>query len=128
MPKHIELNRTFLPFTQEGNFDPDFLRAQARFGLGVFAWTDLLALYRVVILAEAGTGKTHEMQAQAEQLRADGRHAFFVPIEDLVQGTFEDVLTIGQPQEYHDWLESDFPAWFFLDSVALLLREKDGLP
>lgn len=117
MPKHIELNRTFLPFTQEGNFDPDYLRAQARFGLSVLTWTDLLALYRVVILAEAGTGKTHEMQAQTEQLRGDGRQAFFIPIEDLAQGRFEEALLIGQPQEYHDWLGSDSPAWFFLDSV-----------
>ena len=61
MPRHIELDRTFWPLGDGEEYDPDTLRAQARFGLHLMHWSNLLTMTRVVILAEAGTGKTHEL-------------------------------------------------------------------
>lgn len=46
-------------------------------------WRDLLAQFRVVILAEAGAGKTYELMAAARKLSEEGCPAFFIRIEDM---------------------------------------------
>lgn len=79
-------------------------------------WSDLEAEYRVVILADAGAGKTFEMRAQAEYAIEQGRAAFFIRIEDL-DINFEDAFEVGTAQQFDVWLESSEDAWFFLDSV-----------
>src|SRR5262249_36200126 len=80
---HIELDRTFWPLGDGEEYDPDTLRAKARFGMHLIHWSDLLTMTRVVILAEAGTGKTHELRETARRLRREGKAAFFCHIEDL---------------------------------------------
>ena len=55
-------------------------------GLGLgssIGWTALLEHARVVLLAEAGAGKTTEMVEQAERLAGEGQFAFCVPLESL---------------------------------------------
>ncbi|NMH64992.1 hypothetical protein [Shewanella salipaludis] len=79
-------------------------------------WPDLEVEYRVVILADAGAGKTFEMRAQAEYAVAHGRAAFFIRIEDL-DDNFEDAFEIGTALQFEQWLGSSEEAWFFLDSV-----------
>ena len=81
MHTHVALDRTFWPVGDEEDLDPDVQRAQAAFGLAGKSWEDLLEMPRVVILAEAGTGKTHELQVKAEALKAEGHAAFFCRIE-----------------------------------------------
>jgi hypothetical protein len=83
MPRHIELDRIFWPLGDGEEYDPDTLRAQARFGLHLMHWSNLLTMTRVVILAEAGTGKTHELRETARRLRREGKAAFFCRIEWL---------------------------------------------
>jgi hypothetical protein len=73
MLPHIELDRTFWPLGDGDEYDPNTLRARAAFGLNQMRWSDLLAITRVVILAEAGTGKTHELWETARRLRREGK-------------------------------------------------------
>ena len=117
MPRHIELDRTFWPLGDGEEYDPDTLRAQARFGLHLMHWSNLLTMTRVVILAEAGTGKTHELRETARRLRREGKAAFFCRIEWLATDGLENALSEGNGEEVRSWLEGSHTAWFFLDSV-----------
>ncbi len=81
MPTHVDLDRTFWALGDREEFDPDIQRAHAAFGLLGTSWDELLKNPRVVILAEAGAGKTHEMQAKAAGLKAQDRAAFFCRLE-----------------------------------------------
>lgn len=62
--------------------DPDLL---SRLGLGDDAksWDDLLKRRRIVILAEAGSGKSEELKGQTLRLAADGKLAFYATVQDV---------------------------------------------
>lgn len=117
MNKYIELHRTFVPCTEKEDFDPDSDISRYRFGFKATGWPELLDLPRVVILAEAGTGKTEEFKAVARKLRDEGKAAFFCAIEELAEEGIERALPIGEDAAYKEWLLSENHAWFFLDSV-----------
>lgn len=88
--------------------------------LGGDRWEKLLQSQRVVILAEAGAGKTKEMEAQTARLRAAGEAAFFVPIEELDKLGL-DVILAADPSGgklFAEW--KDTPGrvgYFFIDAV-----------
>lgn len=80
------------------------------------SWDDLLNESRVVILAEAGSGKTFELAATARRLVNQGRYAFFIRIEDITEA-FAAAFEIGTAERFREWLDGSEQAWFFLDSV-----------
>ena len=47
-------------------------------------WADLLAEPRVIMLAEAGSGKTEEIRHICRRQRGDGKRAFFLRIEHVI--------------------------------------------
>ncbi len=115
--KHVKLNRSFSPVSKEIIFDRDDYDLFNALGLAeTKKWDDLLSLYRVVILAEAGAGKTEEMKAVTERLRGEGKKAFFLRLEHLCSN-LETSFDVGSPEEFSGWLSSGEPGWFFLDSV-----------
>ncbi|ROL70732.1 NACHT domain-containing NTPase [Pseudomonas vranovensis] len=79
-------------------------------------WDELFSEYRVVILAEAGAGKTYELKWAARLLAARDKAAFFIRVEDLMDG-FEAAFEVGTAEAFATWLEGADEAWFFLDSV-----------
>lgn len=79
-------------------------------------WSDLEKEFRCVILAEAGAGKSFEMEARARYAQEIGRAAFFIRIEDIADG-FEGAFEVGSVEAFENWLGSQEEAWFFLDSV-----------
>jgi hypothetical protein len=80
------------------------------------SWEDLLGEYRVVILADAGAGKTHELRRTAARLIESGKAAFFLRLEDIDDG-FGQAFELGAAEAFDTWLAGSGPAWFFLDSV-----------
>jgi hypothetical protein len=82
----------------------------------VKAWEQLFDEYRVVILAEAGAGKTYELEGAARRLQDQGKAAFFIRIEDLSEH-FENAFEVGSAEAFIKWLASSDEGWFFLDSV-----------
>ncbi|AZD99107.1 hypothetical protein [Pseudomonas chlororaphis] len=82
----------------------------------VKAWEQLFDEYRVVILAEAGAGKTYELEGAARRLQDQGKAAFFIRIEDLSEH-FENAFKVGSAEAFISWLASSDEGWFFLDSV-----------
>ena len=79
-------------------------------------WGALRDLYRCVILADAGAGKTFELRAEAVRLAERGRPAFFIRIEDIDEA-FGTAFEVGTPEAFEQWLSGTGDAWFFLDSV-----------
>lgn len=79
-------------------------------------WSELEGLHRVLILAEAGAGKTFEALERARRLRERGKQSFFLRIEKI-DAAFEHAFEIGTEEEFKAWLASAEEAWFFLDSV-----------
>jgi hypothetical protein len=89
-------------------------------------WDDLLRLPRVILLSEAGAGKTAEILHTANRLRLGGKPAFFLRIEHVVHD-FDSSFEVGTAEEFQDWVASSEHGWLLLDSVdeARLREPKD---
>src|SRR5258708_2587762 len=83
-------------------------------GLG---WDELLQKWRVVVLAEAGSGKTSELSERARLLSAGGKHAFSLSVTDVANDGLENALAHTQRPQLASWQGGNEEAWFFLDSV-----------
>ena len=87
------------------------------FGPGM-GWSELLEHRRIVLLAEAGAGKTTEMEERVNRLVQEGRFAFFLPLESLDKDPVVDILSSDEEERFEEWkLKDGAPAWFFLDAV-----------
>lgn len=111
----IELDRTFHELSESNEGDANgsnFFFA----GGDSLGWSDLLLEYRIVILSEAGSGKTEEIRNIAQRLRREGKLAFFMRLEHITQD-FESSFEEGSYEEFEAWKASDGEAWLLLDSV-----------
>lgn len=81
-------------------------------------WDDLLTALRVLIVSEAGVGKTYECQTCQQRLWAAGEPAFFLELATLADTEVVDMLGPEARARFDAWLgaQSD-TATFFLDSV-----------
>ena len=81
-------------------------------------WEDLLLSKRVLIIAEAGAGKTYECEKQAQRLWNSGEPAFFIELEGLRTGDLRSLLDPEEETRLNEWLSSQSDvATFFLDSI-----------
>jgi hypothetical protein len=120
---YIDLSRRFRDLTESELEDPELLaslndvRWAVAAGMSV-GWAELLQHPRVLILAEAGSGKTAEMQEQAARLSAAGNTAFFIPLEALDREPLEDILSWNENHNLDAWKRGGLsPGWFFLDAI-----------
>ncbi len=120
MEKYIDLNRSFAPIPKDREFNEEEHELALSFGFSGLSekqkWNQLLQLHRVIILAEAGAGKTWEIREATKHLRDEGKKAFFFRLEHLCFN-FNTSFEIGTEAEFTQWLSLNEPAWFFLDSV-----------
>jgi len=122
----IDLDRKFNPIPKLDNDDRD---SSDLYSLGTskgIDWDELLLLSRVVLLAEAGSGKTAEIENRSRKLSDNGNYSFFLRLEDL-NHNFEVAFKIGDIELFNEWLSGDQKAYFFLDSVdeARIKNERD---
>ena len=119
MPKHIDLKRRFRNLTDKELEDTESLVSLEEFGVYPdMGWPELLRHPRVILLAEAGSGKTMEMEEQAKRLVRNGQYAFFVALESLNDEPFIDLLSSDEELLFNKWkAKGSQPCWFFLDSV-----------
>jgi hypothetical protein len=116
---YVDLSRRFRDLTTDELEAPEVLAwmNESSFLRGL-SWSDLLAHPRVVLLAEAGSGKTVEMREQAAALRARGKPAFFLALESLAREPPEVQLRPPERQALEAWkVDGQSTAWFFLDAV-----------
>ncbi len=119
---YIDLSRRFRDLTESELESPELLaslndaRWAAAAGMSV-GWDEILQHPRVVVLAEAGSGKTAELRAQAARLRNKGQPAFFIELERL-QSPLAEILPCKENRALDAWkAEGLSTAWFFLDAV-----------
>lgn len=112
----IQLDRTFheLGFVPGAEFDTQMVR---HFGQrNTLKWADLLLEQRVILLSEAGSGKTAEIRNVARRLRDEGTPAFFIRIEHITRD-FENSFEEGTYEEFLAWIALGREGWLLLDSV-----------
>ncbi|TDB67850.1 NACHT domain-containing protein [Arundinibacter roseus] len=131
MEDFIELNRTFNKLTgdktgEAENDNVDISEGLSTLFSGSVGWEDLLKEPRLILLAEAGAGKTQEIRNTTKKLRLEGKPAFFLRLEHIADG-IETALEDGTYQEFEKWLNSNQKGWILLDSVdeARLKDPKD---
>src|SRR4051812_28350324 len=110
---YIELHRTFHELSQSKEAESD----EGFYSTGVkLTWDSLLEEQRVVLLSEAGSGKTEEIRQATKRLRQLGKAAFFLRLEH-VASDFDIAFEEGELAEFKSWLASTEPGWLLLDSV-----------
>lgn len=81
-------------------------------------WDDLPRSRRVLMISEAGAGKTFECRAQAERLWEAGEPAFIVELAALATEDLRSLLDEDEEARLDVWLSSQSDvATFFLDSI-----------
>ena len=113
----IDLNRYFVPIAKDEEPNLDIGRLWGRKIGGWLDWPEMRQLWRVVLLAEASSGKTAEFRNQTDRLRTEGLPAFFVRIEELADWGFEAALEPGIADKFQQWQKGAEESWFFLDAV-----------
>lgn len=81
-------------------------------------WERLLQSSRILMMGEAGVGKTYECRNQAKQLKEAGEKAFFIELSALATNDLINNLDPEEEKQFKDWLDSQSEvATFFLDSI-----------
>src|ERR1700730_9427395 len=112
---YVDLSRRFRDLTQAELESPELLAHLNDSSPSADGWEKLLQSPRILVLAEAGSGKTAEMREQANRLMAAGKPAFFIPLETLDR---ELLLSPLEQQRLEAWkVDDQTTAWFFLDAV-----------
>ena len=109
--------RTFslLPESQSAETDWESWVGEARGNKTT--WSDILKERLVVVLGEAGIGKTYEFREQARRLQSQAKAAFFIQLNLLDrQGDWVSALD-EQATHFEKWQGSADPGIFFLDAV-----------
>lgn len=116
-PKRI--NRNFHELTDESFNNIDQASILSQFGWpGTFEWGELLKSQRVLIVSEAGTGKTHECRAEQAELWAAGEPVFYFDLAELCRTNLRDLLKTEEEERFDAWLASQSDiGTIFLDSI-----------
>jgi hypothetical protein len=112
----VQLDREFVVW---GDADPS--EAETRFLMGRLNggldWPGLLKRRRVVVLAEAGSGKSDELEAQADLQRQAGEFTFFTTVQAVSKDGLPGCLTSAERTQFETWKAGQAPAWIFIDSI-----------
>jgi hypothetical protein len=84
---------------------------------GSKTWTDLHKKPLVVVLGEAGIGKTIEFQSEVARLRLAKQAAFFISLNQVSDAESWQLVLTGYEAEFDAWAASDELGYFFLDAV-----------
>ncbi len=112
----VALNRCFVPWTVEESEDSDVRGYLAEYR-DPLVWSDLLQRRRVVLLAEPGSGKSTEIEAQAKACEASGHYTFAATLQSVGRLGMERALGRSATRSLTAWRDSDKQAWFFFDAV-----------
>jgi len=81
-------------------------------------WADILRSKRILIISEAGAGKTYECREQRQRLWDAGEPAFLLELATLASSDVRSMLDHEEERRLDAWLTSQSDvATFFLDSI-----------
>lgn len=85
---------------------------------GAFGWDELLKSQRILIISEAGAGKTYECRTEQAARWEIGEAAFYFELAELSRANPRDLLAATEEARFDSWLASQSDvATIFLDSV-----------
>jgi hypothetical protein len=113
---YVELQRSF-SLVRDATNDPDDLYRNFQSRDATMSWIDLRDKHVVVILGEAGVGKTSEFENEAKRLQQQGLSAFYVPLNTLDCDEAWRMAVSDCMSHYDAWKNSEAPGYFFLDAV-----------
>ena len=119
-PLRPAIERSFRDLSDAEVADIEKASALARIGwTDTFGWDELLRSQRVLIVSEAGAGKTYECRTQQEKLWQAGEAAFFLDLATLAGSSVREMLGgEGEEERLERWLRSQSEiATFFVDSI-----------
>ena len=109
------IERTFRDLSDAEAVDIDKASRLARMEWsGRLGWDDILQSRRVLIVSEAGTGKTFECRRQQEILWNAGEPAYFLDLATLSGSSVRDMLTGDEERRLDTWLRSQSEVATFL--------------
>ncbi|MGH8588028.1 MAG: hypothetical protein ACREXX_01440 [Gammaproteobacteria bacterium] len=111
----VELKRRFVVWSDEQEIDPEIWAVVGGTD-GRLTWERLLERKRVVILAEAGSGKSTELEERAS-IWSKTCASFYATVQDVARRGLVDAIGAKARDAFDAWTASDAPAWFFIDSV-----------
>lgn len=117
----VKIKRTFndIPAGKVTDIDLDNYLVTLGLSKG-YTWDDLLCSKRVLIVSEAGAGKTYECRMQAKRLWDNGEAAFFIELASLATNDPRSLLGADEEARLDSWLftkSANEVATFFLDSI-----------
>lgn len=116
-PSSIKRSFRDLSDAEVANIEKAFTLARSGW-TGSFGWDELLRSQRVLIVSEAGAGKTYECQDQQAKLWNVGEPAFFMDLATLAGSSVREMLSDDEEERLDAWLRSQSEiATFFLDSI-----------
>ena len=114
------IHRTFriLSAYEYSSFDENFDSVGNGFTQSL-SWNDLYSCNRILLVSEAGTGKTYECKEQASILAETGQPAFYINLSHLAKTDNESELIDDECRStFKSWIQSQSEvATFFLDSL-----------
>jgi hypothetical protein len=116
----MAIQRTFqnIPEGKLSKSDHQFYLVNLGWSSGT-GWHELLRSKRVLIVSEAGAGKTYECSAQRDRLKSEGQPAFYLELARLAAcSDLRSLLDHEEETHLDEWLASQAEiATFFLDSI-----------
>src|SRR5262245_54402749 len=92
-PPSSRIYRTFRDLSHKEVADVESASLLTRWSMSHGAgWEDVLKSRRILIVGEAGVGKTFECRACRDRLWADGEPAFFLELTTLADVDLRDML------------------------------------
>ncbi|MBC3808920.1 ATP-binding protein [Undibacterium seohonense] len=113
------IQRNFCDISEEINSHIEYAQIQKQMGIaGKLNWQKLLESRRILIVSEAGSGKTYECKQIQQQLWENGQPAFFLELAELAKIGVYDQLSSCEIERFEAWQSSHTDiATFFLDSI-----------
>ena len=113
------LRRTFRDLSEKEVADVETASVLVQMGWsGAFSWEELLTSQRILIVSEAGAGKTFECRSRRELLWKAGEPAFYLDLATLARGSVREMLSTEEEERFDAWLRAQSEiATFFLDSI-----------
>lgn len=115
----VLVTRSFVDLDDSEINDPEKLAHIGGFGWRKqFGWDELLQSRRVLLLAEAQSGKTYECRTQRDRLWNAGEAAFYVELSSVSAQPWHQLLGPDERERLARWQETEAEtATIFLDSV-----------
>lgn len=112
------MQRIFASSGQKASPSDDFISGFHSRSTRPLYWSQLLESRRILLIAEAGAGKTYECREQAKKLFDQGEAAFFLRLEEISAKGIVACLYGDKRRRFDAWRSSaSQKGFFFLDSI-----------